>query len=395
VDQVGNMAIGYSAASSSVYPGIRYAGRLTSDALGTLGQAETTLMTGAASQTNDCGGACNRWGDYSAMSIDPLDGCTFWYTTEYYETGGGASGNWQTRIGSFSYPSCVNAPTATPVNTATPSDTATITSTPTSTPTRTQTPTATMTSTPTITRTSTRTITPTFTRTATNTLVPTATRTVTGTLPPSSTPTITFTPTTTFTPTYTRTATSTPSSTSTRTVTPTPTVTFTPTPTRATFTPVPYRSPTPHTNIIVNPGFEGGPGVGWTQYSSGNYQLIDTIRPRSGYYSAYLCGYDHCTEYVQQQIVVPAGANLTYWWFLSSREGFSAPHDYLTVRVYTTGGTLLATLRSHSNLNTRNVWTQDTVSLLAYAGKTVILRFAGQTDGSLSSAFFIDDVSVR
>ena len=98
VDQLGNMAVGYSASSSSMFPAIRYAGRLSSDPLGTLGQGEATLIAGAGSQTT-----YSRWGDYSAMTIDPVDGCTFWYTTEYYNTTGT---NWQTRIGSFKFPSC-------------------------------------------------------------------------------------------------------------------------------------------------------------------------------------------------------------------------------------------------------------------------------------------------
>jgi len=64
------------------------------------------------SQSGNCGGApCTRWGDYSAMSVDPADDCTFWYTTEYYEANGL---NWQTRIGSFKFPTCNAAPTAAP-----------------------------------------------------------------------------------------------------------------------------------------------------------------------------------------------------------------------------------------------------------------------------------------
>jgi hypothetical protein len=109
VDGSGNMAIGYSVASSTTYPSIRYAGRLVTDPLNTLGQGETTLWAGTGAQTNTCGGrACARWGDYTAMSIDPVDDCTFWYTNEYYSTNGG---NWQTRIGSFKYPSCTGSPT--------------------------------------------------------------------------------------------------------------------------------------------------------------------------------------------------------------------------------------------------------------------------------------------
>src|SRR4029078_4145663 len=57
---------------------------------------------------NNCGGApCHRWGDYASMSIDPLDDCTFWFTSEYYDTqANGNIGNWQTRIGSFKFPDC-------------------------------------------------------------------------------------------------------------------------------------------------------------------------------------------------------------------------------------------------------------------------------------------------
>ena len=103
VDKFGNMAVGYSVSNSGQHPDIRYAGRLASDPLGTLGQAETTLVTGGGSQTSCFGGTCTRWGDYSAMTVDPVDDCTFWYTTEYYA---GDGGDWQTRIGSFRFAGC-------------------------------------------------------------------------------------------------------------------------------------------------------------------------------------------------------------------------------------------------------------------------------------------------
>jgi len=98
VNANGSMAVGYSVSSSNMYPAIRYAGRLASDSPGTLGQTEASLIEGTGSQS----GGYNRWGDYSSMSVDP-DGCTFWFTTEYYETTGS---NWQTRIGSFQLPDC-------------------------------------------------------------------------------------------------------------------------------------------------------------------------------------------------------------------------------------------------------------------------------------------------
>ena len=100
-DQDGNAAIGYSVSSGSMYPAIRYAGRLNGEFPGQMPQTEQTLINGTGSQT-----VTNRWGDYSTMTVDPTDDCTFWYTTEYYATTGG---NWQTRIGSFKFPSCGEA----------------------------------------------------------------------------------------------------------------------------------------------------------------------------------------------------------------------------------------------------------------------------------------------
>ena len=132
MDQQGNIALGYSASSSSINPQIRYTGRLAGDPVNTLPQTEATLFAGTGSQT----GTNGRWGDYSAMTIDPVDDCTFWYTQEYYATT--ASFSWRTRIGSFKFPGCGAAPTPTP--TPSPSPTATPTPTPSPTPTPTPTP---------------------------------------------------------------------------------------------------------------------------------------------------------------------------------------------------------------------------------------------------------------
>ncbi len=103
MDGAGNVALGYSVSSGTVYPGIRYTGRLVTDPLNSLPQGETTLIAGSGSQT----GTGARWGDYANMAIDPVDDCTFWFTTEYIQTTGTAP--WQTRVGSFKYPSCATA----------------------------------------------------------------------------------------------------------------------------------------------------------------------------------------------------------------------------------------------------------------------------------------------
>ena len=117
VDSQGNMAIGYSTSNGVApnFPSIAYAGRLLGDPLNQLPQSETQLVAGQGSQTNNCGGGpCDRWGDYSAMSVDPVDDCTFWYTNQYYSSpASGAAGNWQTRIGAFKFPGCVSLPPTT------------------------------------------------------------------------------------------------------------------------------------------------------------------------------------------------------------------------------------------------------------------------------------------
>lgn len=101
MDRSGDIGIGYSVASGITYPSIRYTGWEVGNTPGVL-QAETSLVAGGGSQTG-----YNRWGDYSAMRIDPSDDCTFWYTQEYQAVS--QAGNWNTRIGSFKFSSCGQA----------------------------------------------------------------------------------------------------------------------------------------------------------------------------------------------------------------------------------------------------------------------------------------------
>jgi hypothetical protein len=100
MDGAGNIALGYNAGSSTVFPGVRYTGRLSGDTLGTMPQVETTIVAGSGSNSS------NRWGDYSSMNVDPADDCTFWHTNEY----GTSSGTWNTQIASFRFSSCAVGP---------------------------------------------------------------------------------------------------------------------------------------------------------------------------------------------------------------------------------------------------------------------------------------------
>jgi hypothetical protein len=131
----GEYAIGYSASSTSVYPSVKFTGRAPTDPLGQMTLGENTIVAGTGYQTHSSG----RWGDYSQMSVDPTDDCTFWYTAEYYATPNSSAG-WQTRIGSFKLPLCGGTPNPTPTPTNTPTPGATATATPTRTPTNTPAP---------------------------------------------------------------------------------------------------------------------------------------------------------------------------------------------------------------------------------------------------------------
>jgi hypothetical protein len=98
MDQAGNIALGYSLASPTIYPSVAITGRQATDPLGLLG-AELVLVDGTGSQN----GTSTRWGDYSTMSVDPVDDCTFFYTSEYHKTSGRP---WSTLIAAFKFDNC-------------------------------------------------------------------------------------------------------------------------------------------------------------------------------------------------------------------------------------------------------------------------------------------------
>lgn len=105
MDAVGNIGVAYSVSGPSTYPSIRFSGRYQGDPADILTVAEQELKAGEGSQSG-----ANRWGDYSSLSVDPVDDCTFWYTTEYYKAENDNSAGWSTYIGSFKFDNCVAGP---------------------------------------------------------------------------------------------------------------------------------------------------------------------------------------------------------------------------------------------------------------------------------------------
>lgn len=98
MDESGNIGLAYSTSSSTGgdFPSLKYAGRLANDTLGTLTSGENSIVDGSASQTGN-----TRWGDYASLSVDPVDGCTFWFSSEYTP-----SSAWTTHLSSFKYDLC-------------------------------------------------------------------------------------------------------------------------------------------------------------------------------------------------------------------------------------------------------------------------------------------------
>jgi len=98
-DQSADIGLGYSVSSSSINPGISFTGRVPGDPSGTM-ESEASILAGSGSQTS----GLSRWGDYTAMQVDPSDDCTFWYVDQYEKVSG--TFNWNTNIGSFIFSGC-------------------------------------------------------------------------------------------------------------------------------------------------------------------------------------------------------------------------------------------------------------------------------------------------
>jgi hypothetical protein len=99
MDRAGNIGLGFSLSGPDMHPGLAFAGRTVSDPAGVMGQGEAVAFIGGGSQIGS-----TRWGDYSNLSVDPSDDCTFWYTGEYIPADGAF--NWRTRIATFRLPGC-------------------------------------------------------------------------------------------------------------------------------------------------------------------------------------------------------------------------------------------------------------------------------------------------
>ncbi len=145
--------------------------------------------------------------------------------------------------------------------------------------------------------------------------------------------------------------------------------------------------------LIVNGGFEGS-AASWTL--SGNAYWSNGGNQHSGTGYTVLGFYNNANGTEYQTVTIPAGhpANLTFWLNITTSESLSTAFDFLFAEVRSTSGALLGTLATYSNRDAA-AYSQKSFSLAAWRGQTVRVQFRATTDVSLTTAFRVDDVSLR
>ncbi|MEU4038040.1 hydrolase [Streptomyces collinus] len=149
--------------------------------------------------------------------------------------------------------------------------------------------------------------------------------------------------------------------------------------------------------LLANPGFESGAGS-WTS-SSGVITNDSGEAARTGSYKAWLNGYGSAhTDTLSQSVTIPAGcttANLSFYLHVDTAETTtSTAYDTLKAQVLNSGGTVLSTLATYSNLNAASGYTRRGFSLASYAGQTVTVKFTGTEGSTLQTSFVLDDTAL-
>ncbi|MEY9967902.1 hypothetical protein ABIA33_005982, partial [Streptacidiphilus sp. MAP12-16] len=149
--------------------------------------------------------------------------------------------------------------------------------------------------------------------------------------------------------------------------------------------------------LLGNPGFETGSASPWTATSGVINSDTSSEPAHSGSWDAWLDGYGSThTDTLAQTVTIPAGcanATFTYWLHIDTDDTGSTAHDTLSAQA-TTGSTS-TTLASYSNLNAASGYTQQTLNLAPYIGKTVTLKFTGTENSSLQTSFVLDDTALN
>jgi Subtilase family/Viral BACON domain len=149
--------------------------------------------------------------------------------------------------------------------------------------------------------------------------------------------------------------------------------------------------------LLLNPGFESG-NVNWTA-TAGVITNSASQAAHGGTWKAWLDGYGTThTDTLLQTVTIPStatSATLTFWLHIDSAETTTVTaFDTMRVQIRNTGGTVLSTLATFSNLNKAAGYSQKSFNLLSFKGQTIQLFFTATEDSSLQTSFVIDDTAI-
>ncbi|WP_329285192.1 hydrolase [Streptomyces sp. NBC_01455] len=149
--------------------------------------------------------------------------------------------------------------------------------------------------------------------------------------------------------------------------------------------------------LLANPGFESGTGS-WTA-TSGVITNSSGEAARTGSYKAWMDGYGSArTDTLAQTVTIPSGCAATLNFYLhvdTAETTTSTAYDSLKAQVLNSGGTVLSTLATYSNLNAASGYTLRSLNLSAYAGQTVTVKFTGTEGSMLQTSFVLDDTALN
>lgn len=145
--------------------------------------------------------------------------------------------------------------------------------------------------------------------------------------------------------------------------------------------------------LLVNGDMETA--TGWNVQTNGNYELFSNYQARSGERAAYLAGVNGAEDALSQTLSLPANHQVTlrFWWLINTEES-SSGWDGLSLQLADANGSPLRMLFAVSDRSAGTSWQQTTIDLSEFAGQTIQLRIEARTDATLSTDFFVDDMTV-
>jgi hypothetical protein len=147
-------------------------------------------------------------------------------------------------------------------------------------------------------------------------------------------------------------------------------------------------------SLVSDGSFENS--TGWQTSTNGSYALITDFQAHSGAKAAQLAGVDNASDQLSLALNLPAdkpAVTFAFWWQVQSEEA-SGEFDGMTVAAADAAGNLLRSLVTLGSDSSSTQWQQSSLDLSEFSGQSIQLKFLAQSDSTLVSDFFVDDVTV-